>query len=541
MHTRQQHYTILNTKNMNKITAILLAIFFELSLYAQFSFNDGLLRSTPEAQGVSSQAVLDFFDALDERGYEVHGLMILRHDKVIAEHWWSPYAPQYKHAMYSSTKTFTAAAIGFAVQEGLVKVSDRLVDIFPDLVPDNHSPELEKLTVKHLLSMTAGHKSNRYEGAGDELVRNFMSMDYSWEPGTHFEYNVTCSHILSQVISRVSGETVYEFLKYRLFEPLGLSDDIFWEMDLSGRNLGNGGMHSRTSDMAKFGIFLKNNGKWDGKQLLDEQWVKDMKTPWIIQDAKDGKRDDGSSGYGYQTWLGGHNSFRAIGASNQVILVVPDADVVVASQGCVRDEYGFNALVYELCDKMTNKKLPAAKGINLGDALSDRALPVPFPSNAAEAMKSNCSMRYSALQNNYGISYIDVRFDKDGNCFLTLEGKTSTSNLVFGLNSWKHSVTDYKFAFSRPIYTNMMGVTAYDVAGFCTWTAENELSAQCLSMFNINTTENFVLEFAEGGLTLRIPAQAGPVQDRAALGIPGSMNGPSASSSDFVLKCVSAK
>lgn len=529
-----------------RLVMLVAACLFSFQTFAQnvFTFNDGLQRSTPEEQGVRTEAILEFFDSLQSRNYEIHNIMILRHDKVIAEHSWYPYSAQYKHAMYSSTKTFTAAAVGFAVQEGLVKVSDRVVDIFPDLLPAKHAPEVERLTVKHLLTMTAGHRNTRYDGAGDELVRSFLAMDYSSEPGTVFAYNVTCSHMLSQIISRVTGENIYDYLRPRLLEPLGLSSDIFWEMDLSGRNMGNGGMHSRVSDMAKFGLFLKNHGTWNGRQILDPAWVKDMTSCWIVQTSDKPEKDDGTSGYGYQTWLGGHNSFRAIGASNQVILVVPDADVVVAAQSALGDEYGFNALVYKLCDSMSDKKIKvSAKGsVNLEDTLRDRVYKLPLGDSAPDAIVRTSAKRYAMFQNQYGIKYVDVRFDKDGHFYLTLEGDAFTTNIPFGLNSWKMGQTDRKSCFGRAIYTNMMGVTTYDTAGYCSWAAPGELDAYYLSMFNINTDERFHFSFDGENLTMVVKASAGPQADRARLGIPGSMNGPAnIGTSDIVLTGVITK
>ena len=124
---------------MNKLakTLCILAAVGCISANAQTVpfYDDGLQRSTPEAEGIPSEVIADFFKALDEGGYEVHGLMILRHDKVVAEHWWAPYGPQYPHAMYSATKSFTGAAVGFAVQEGLLKVSDKVQSFFPELIP----------------------------------------------------------------------------------------------------------------------------------------------------------------------------------------------------------------------------------------------------------------------------------------------------------------------------------------------------------------------------------------------------------------------
>ena len=170
----------------NRILTCCLAALLGLTLSAQ-TYDDGLQRSTPEAEGIRSEAIADFVRALDAGGYEVHGLMILRHDKVVAEHWWRPYGPQYPHAMYSATKSFTGAAVGFAVQEGLLKVSDRVKDFFPDLMPAKTAPELERLTVEHLLTMSAGHARTQYPGSGTDQVRSFLAMDYAHEPGTSFE------------------------------------------------------------------------------------------------------------------------------------------------------------------------------------------------------------------------------------------------------------------------------------------------------------------------------------------------------------------
>ena len=195
-----------------------------------YAYNDGLPRSTPEAEGVDPQAIIQFFSDLDQSGLEVHSIMILRHGKVIAEHWWAPYGPEYTHAMYSFTKTMTQAAVGFAVQEGLLKVSDKVTSFFPDLLPAVISEDLANLTVEHLLTMSVGHKSTSYAGSGLPQVKSFLAAEFEFHPGTHFAYNITASHMLSNIITRVTGLTIREYLEPRLFEPLGIKD-IAWEMD----------------------------------------------------------------------------------------------------------------------------------------------------------------------------------------------------------------------------------------------------------------------------------------------------------------------
>src|ERR1035437_2263098 len=115
-----------------------------------------LPRSVPEAQGVSSQGIIDFLDAAAKSSHEFHSIMFLRHGKVIAEGWWNPYNPELRHTLYSTSKSFTATAVGFAVSEHRLSVNDKVISFFPDLLPDTLSPFLSNLKVKDLLSMSAG-------------------------------------------------------------------------------------------------------------------------------------------------------------------------------------------------------------------------------------------------------------------------------------------------------------------------------------------------------------------------------------------------
>jgi len=490
---------------MRKVLLILAALMF--SGIAALAYDDGLQRSTPEAQGVSSKAVAELFRKLEEGGFEVHGLMILRHDKVIAEHWWAPYSADIRHAMYSNTKTYTATAIGFAVQEGLLTVEDRVMDFFPELLPENMPEQLPRLKVKHLLSMSAGHANTSYPGSGREQVRSFLATGFAHEPGTSFAYDITCSHMLSHIITKLTGVSLYEYLKPRLLDPIGIGE-VIWEMDLDGCNMGNGGQHSRTSDLAKMGIFLKNKGMWNGKQLLSSEWVEEMTTPHIYQNpqksAEEKANDDGSQGYGYQTWMGRNGSFRAIGASNQVTLVIPQYDLVVASNGSIRDENGFNSLIYEFASTFSDKKLKEDKTFNLEEAIGGYALKVPFEAGQPEWAKKSCTARYKLHYNRLGFEGMAFRFDASGNCYMTLESASSINNIPFGLDNWKYGSTDRRIITSRVVYPNTMGVTSYETAGYCSWASKNVLQAYCLSMFNVGAADTFKIIFDGDNVTVNV-------------------------------------
>jgi len=476
-----------------------------LSASAQ-NYSDGLPRSTPEAQGVESEAIVEAFRKIDEKGYDVHGLMILRNGYVIAEHWWTPYAPEYQHAMYSATKTFTGCAIGFAVQEGYLKTSDKVISFFPELLPEVLPEHLEELTVEHLLTMSCGHASTRYAGSGAEQVRNFLATPFSSRPGTVFAYDVACSHMLSHILTRAVGVSISDFLKPRLFDKLGIVDSV-WEKDLDGVNMGNGGMHLKTSDLAKLGQFLLNGGSWNGEQLLDREWVKAQTTPHIFQrpgvSEEENMKDDGGQGYGYQTWMGRHGSYRAIGGCNQLSLVIPEYNLVVACTSNVRDEAGFNQVFYEMLAGVKDKKLKPKTSQYLASAIGGYAYPEPYPETGGNTTMKNCTRIFNLFQNDLGISKVSLRFDGEGNCTVTLETATAVHNHQYGLGKWIMGATDRRLP-QKFSYPNAMDVTPVRTAGWCAWTGPQVLSVTLMSLFNVDSTEKMVFDMRDGGLTMTI-------------------------------------
>ena len=476
-------------------------------------YPDGLERSTPEEQGVPSEIIAEFFENVAEKGYDVHGLMMMRHGKVIAEHWWAPYGPEYQHAMYSATKTFTSTAIGFAVQEGLLNIEDKVISFFPDLVPETVSPELAELSVKHLLTMSVGHASTRYAGSGLSQVKSFLAAPFEYEPGTSFAYNITASHMLSHILTKVSGITIHEYLQPRLLEPLGI-EDVVWEMDNDGINMGNGGSHMKTSDMAKMGLFLINNGKWKGEQLLNEEWIEAATTPHIMQhpdwttEQVANATDDGAQGYGYQIWMGRNNSYRAIGGQNQLIMVIPEYDFVLVCHSQIGDEAGFNSLIYDMLSSMSDEKLPPNESFNLKEKISGYEIKKPFDTQSIAKVTME-TRRFEMEDNSVGLKNVLFRFDASGNCYITFITPTAIHNIPFGLDGWLHGVTDRTLSVARTVYPNQMGVTPVNTAGICTWAAENQLSAYYLSMFNPGSDETMKFTFDGDQLKIEIVAPSG--------------------------------
>ena len=186
-----------------------------------------LPRSTPEAQGVSSAAILAFVEAAEKDVDALHSLMVVRHGQVVAEGWWGPYRREDPHVLFSLTKSFTSTAVGLAVAEGKLSLDDTVVSFFPDDVPAPPSDNLKAMRVRDLLAMSTGHHNDAidrfpYTSADVSQTKAFLGLPVAHKPGTHFVYNTPASHMLSEIVQKATGVPVEEYLRPRLFEPLGI-------------------------------------------------------------------------------------------------------------------------------------------------------------------------------------------------------------------------------------------------------------------------------------------------------------------------------
>jgi CubicO group peptidase (beta-lactamase class C family) len=294
-----------------------------------------LTRSTPEAEGVASSGILAFLDAIEQAKFELHSFMMLRHGKVIAEGWWEPYGPDFVHTMYSMSKSFTSTAVGFAVTEGKMSVEDKVISFFPDDLPEKISDNLAAMRVKDLLTMSTGNETEPTAAVRktDNWARAFLAQNFAHKPGTQFMYNSAATYMCSAIVQKVTGQRVLDYLTPRLFAPLGITG-MRWQTCPRGIDTGGWGLSIQTEAMAKFGHFLLQKGKWNGKQLLPAAWIEEA-TSFHIQQPGGDKPDrpkaknDWLQGYGYQFWRCQGTAFRGDGAFGQFTIVLPDQAAVI--------------------------------------------------------------------------------------------------------------------------------------------------------------------------------------------------------------------
>ncbi len=303
----------------------------------------GLPVSTPEGQGVESAWLNGFFCKLrDCKTIHVHSVAVLRHGHLIAAGSFKPYTAAYPHMLFSLSKSVTGMAVGMAVGEGRLKITDKLVDFFPEQSALFRNANLASVTIEHLLNMTAGVKYNEVFSVTDrDWVHGFLSSECAFRPGTDFYYNSMNSYMLAAVLRKLTGESLVDYLMPRLFGPLRIPRPR-WETCPMGIEKGGWGLYLRTVDMAKLGQLYLQKGRWvckDGpRQLVPAQWVYDSTHNWVPTNKQD--RDDG---YGYQLWnFPVPGAYQFNGVFGQYVVVLPHLDAVVAvtsgSQNFVSDD-----------------------------------------------------------------------------------------------------------------------------------------------------------------------------------------------------------
>jgi CubicO group peptidase (beta-lactamase class C family) len=338
-------------------SALAAAIFLTANQHAYAS--QPLSRSPPESQGISSQAVFEFVEALDKID-TMNSFMVVRHGQVIAEGWWKPEAADKPHVLNSVSKSFNATAVSMAIAEGKLSLNDHVLKFFPDDAPANPSDNLRAMAVRDLLIMSGGHDTEPKAVDGIPSVKQFLAAPVVHKPGTHFAYNGLGAYTLSAIVTKVTGQTVEEYLKPRLFEPLGI-ENADWPSSPEGYSLGAHGLQLLTEDIAKFGQLYLQKGKWDGRQLIPEKWIAQATKKQVSNDQESHAKIgiDWQQGYGFQFWRCTHDAFRADGAGGQFIVVIPGQDMVVAmTAGGANMQGELNAIWDNLLPACQPKALP---------------------------------------------------------------------------------------------------------------------------------------------------------------------------------------
>ncbi len=430
-----------------------------------------LPRATPEDTGVSSAGILDFVEAVDRDVDSLHSVMILRSGKVIAEGWWTPYQPQSPHMLFSLSKSFTSTAVGFAVSEGKLSVDDPVIKFFPEYTPEKPSDNLKAMRVSDILRMATGHVAEPSRNPTSPWVKQFLDQPVVFKPGTHFLYNTPATYMQSAIVQKVTGEKLIDYLRPRLFEPLGIENPT-WEECPQGINTGGYGLKVKTEDIAKFGQMYLQNGIYNNKQAVPAKWVSEA-TSFRVSNGSN-PESDWDQGYGYQFWRCRHGGFRGDGAFGQYCVVLPGQQMVIAITSGLGDMQKVLNVAYD-------KLLPAVSpGVSIpANAEAHNKLtaklkgltikPVAGSGKAGDVV----GKKYVFADNDEKWQSLKLeRGASDGEVSLVVEAKGTQGKIVCPRGQWKRAESGWLSRGASP------GEASGPVAGTGAWTADNVYTAK---------------------------------------------------------------
>ncbi len=440
--------------------AALFAGFDEMLPMRAFANADAAL----ETRGIAPAAVVAFLDAAAAKGYELHSLAVARGGRIAARGWFAPYRADAPHSLYSLSKGFTSTAVGFAIAEGKLRLTDKVIDFFPQQRPAQVSEHLAALCIEHLLTMSVGHPTDATLTVtrDEDWVRSFLALPIEFAPGSVYLYNSAATYMLSAIVQKLSGEKLVDYLRPRFFDPLGLPK-MRWAECPRGINTGGWGLSATTESLIKYGQFYLQNGRWNGKQLLPCEWIERATTFKIQQPARNGedleqlkKTSDWHQGYCYQILRCRHDAFRNDGSFGQYCVVMPKLDTVVAITGNTLDLQGALNLVWD--HLLPGLEQPGPANRDAQEHLRSRlaGLTLPLPQGSAHSPRDGKRLNYAVEANALGVRSVSVSFEDD-KCRVVFDVAGRMHTIDCGIGRWHDGETE--LPGTPPEFVELIGRT----------------------------------------------------------------------------------
>lgn len=386
-------------------------------------------RVTVEAIEYSIHTLLDH---IERDHIEIHNLILSRGDKIIFCGEWKPYDIHTPYIIHSLTKIFTNTAIGFAMYEGKIRMSDTVVDFFPEYFQTDYDRRYERMTVESLIRMQNGHgrmiSGNEWRPLQSSWLEAFFREPMAYEPLTHYQYSSGNSYILSAILQRAIGMRTEEYLRTRFFEPLGI-DDYTWDVSPEGINPGGNGLSLSTLSLHKAGLFYLQRGSWNGQQLLPKAWIDTAmgRIPFSLGE---------NSGYAYH-WESRGGCFLAGGAFGQTLAVIPDKNMALTATAACEGEDLWNHIVHDLGLEDQNVRFHLFR-----EDLQKRAKRLSMERVPTQGIPLEAGQEgsYDMEENAYGIRSIEVEQEEDGVVF-KMRDQRGLHSVRCGTGEWRYSMT----------------------------------------------------------------------------------------------------
>ena len=303
-------------------------------------------RAFPEQTGIPSDCIIRMTERLERKQIPMHSLLLMHRDKLVCECYYSPINADTLHRMFSITKSFTAVAIGLLADEGRLSLDDKIVDYFPEKVPADVHPYIADMTIRNMLMMRTCHEKTTYKlDMETDWVESFFTTAPTHPAGTVFHYDTSSAHTLCALAEKLSGMDMLDYIKMKL-APVGFSEESYLLKDPFGVSIGGSGLVATSLDMLKFGIFLYREGNIDGMQLLSAPYIKEA-TSCLTATAVTAPLPSEACGYGMQIWRTQENGYVCYGMGGQLIIVLPDRELICVTTADTQGIGGGNQQIYD--------------------------------------------------------------------------------------------------------------------------------------------------------------------------------------------------
>jgi CubicO group peptidase (beta-lactamase class C family) len=459
-----------------------------------------LPRADPGSLGIDPAGIEDFIAGIEAEGLRVHSFMLVRHGRVAAEGWWRPYRAELPHPVYSITKSFTATAVAFAINEGRLALDGKVVDYLPALAPASPSPNLAAMRVRDLLTMTAGHARDPLPAAvalaqGNDQIRAVLAQPVAFTPGGHFAYSSGAALLLAGVIQNVTGETLSDYLNPRLFAPIGITSAV-WAAFPDGLNPGHSGLSLTTEDIARFGLLYLQKGRWGDRAVLPQSWV-DAATRHQV-DSHYGTNPDFAQGYGYMFWLTRHDAYRAFGSLDQNCLVFPACDAVLVVTAENYDTQSLARLIWKnILPALRSQPatVRAADASHLLGRLNTLSLRAPDGTGDSPFSSSFGDVTFQMAPNAAAVTQVRLHFEAD-RCVYTASGPGGVTRVEAGHRQWRETSTSPVAGLPFPPSSSSVRVAAR-----YSWASSHILAVQ-LQYVEAGTNAGLEIEFGPKMVTI---------------------------------------
>ena len=472
-------------------------------------------KITPEKAGISSVKVLEFMKIVDEYAPGTHSVIMARGGKIFHECYYAPFHKDFKHRMYSVTKSFMAMAIGLLIEEGKLSFEDKFVDLYPEYLGENKSELLAELTIRDMLTMETASSKDLFWflDKPEDRCTVYAQTPCDKIPGTLFDYDSPGSFMLGTLVERITGKTFFEFLKERFLDDIGFSQDAYCLTAPGGYAWSDSGIMCTTRDMLIFAQFVMNKGVWNGKRYINEKFMNDATSKQVDNNPM-GIMNYDCCGYGYQIWIGPRNTFFFNGMGGQLAICVPDKDLIFAINADVQGNPSAKQMVYygvmqiiaeNLSEQMSDDEKAYGE---LTEYCKDLKLYSLKGNTQSDFAKEINGVTYSLEKNPMNIE--KIRFDFEGNKGkLRFCNATGEKELCFGMGYNEFG------KFPEDGYSDVVGSVAvpgnkYDCACSAIWAEPQKLQikVQIIDKYFGNGTMTFGFKDNRVGICMAKNAEA---------------------------------